>query len=363
MSAAEIGDYFDWACSRPGVILDESQDHRPAFHASSGLMSDVSSFLLEYLALDRPILYLEVEDGPGLNDDGEVRRAFEIARDEAAIRAFIEEVVRGRDLRAEVRRATTPEFLFGLDGQAGHRVMAHVVEAVLQEGARRPGGRPPKSEARVQEQAAAAAFWRDCADSRLAPPDYYDRQESVLRERILPRLPEGAEVLDLGCGDGRFTMVLAERAAGVQGVDLSPILIQAARARAGDAADRVRFEEGDIRTFRPQRPFGVVACMGVFSAMITESSFEQLVNVLDRSLAPDGRLILKDTLSTRDEAELIDTVEYTALYRPRRRYEAALEKRGLVQEVAIQLGESEGRVNILSLWRRRSTAGLSAQAA
>jgi trans-aconitate methyltransferase len=46
----------------------------------------------------------------------------------------------------------------------------------------------------------------------------------------------GEHILDLGCGDGQLTMRLAAIGAKVQGVDASPAMVEAARAR-GVAAD------------------------------------------------------------------------------------------------------------------------------
>ena len=51
--------------------------------------------------------------------------------------------------------------------------------------------------------------------------------------------PPRARMLELGCGMGRFTSLLAERGFEVTGVDLSPELVDAARAH--DSAGRICF--------------------------------------------------------------------------------------------------------------------------
>jgi trans-aconitate 2-methyltransferase len=64
-----------------------------------------------------------------------------------------------------------------------------------------------------------------------------------------------ATVVDLGCGPGHLTHLLRERwpAASVLGVDSSEPMV----ARA-EPADGVRFELGDVRTWRPAAPVDVL---------------------------------------------------------------------------------------------------------
>ena len=66
-------------------------------------------------------------------------------------------------------------------------------------------------------------------------------------------------VVDLGCGPGELTASLAQRwpSARVVGLDSSPAMIEAA---ARYATPRVRFEQGDLRRWRPDTPVDVVVC-------------------------------------------------------------------------------------------------------
>ena len=64
------------------------------------------------------------------------------------------------------------------------------------------------------------------------------------------------DVVDLGCGPGNLTVLLAERwpRARVRGLDSSPEMIAAAR----DAGGRVSFDVADLRDWRPDRPVDVL---------------------------------------------------------------------------------------------------------
>jgi trans-aconitate 2-methyltransferase len=67
-------------------------------------------------------------------------------------------------------------------------------------------------------------------------------------------------VVDLGCGPGNLTAMLAERwpDAEVAGVDSSPEMLAAAAAGAGRAGRRLSFTLGDLRDWEPGRPPDVV---------------------------------------------------------------------------------------------------------
>jgi trans-aconitate 2-methyltransferase len=69
-------------------------------------------------------------------------------------------------------------------------------------------------------------------------------------------------VVDLGCGPGNLTALLARRwpAAEVVGVDNSPEMIEAARALA---LPGVSFELGDVRDWRPEGAPDVITCNAV----------------------------------------------------------------------------------------------------
>src|SRR6188472_756254 len=82
-----------------------------------------------------------------------------------------------------------------------------------------------------------------------------DRYLVYADERGRPFVDLLARVVDLGCGPGNLTALLAQRwpDADVVGVDSSPEMV----ARAVDVPG-VRFEQGDVRTWRPEQPVDVL---------------------------------------------------------------------------------------------------------
>ncbi len=94
---------------------------------------------------------------------------------------------------------------------------------------------------------------------------------SVIHERfrlILDDLGEvrDKEVLDIGCGSGRYCIALAERGARVTGVDFSQSMLNLAEALAEKRGvkGRCRFIHGEILDLRLTQPFDIVLGVGFF---------------------------------------------------------------------------------------------------
>ena len=86
----------------------------------------------------------------------------------------------------------------------------------------------------------------------------------LVERGVLP----GAELLDAGCGTGRYATELARRGYVVHGIDRSPELIDVARQSVGDARS-VSFAVGDILGNQPvaTMPFSVAAFSTTSSRM------------------------------------------------------------------------------------------------
>lgn len=68
----------------------------------------------------------------------------------------------------------------------------------------------------------------------------------------------GNSVLDLACGSGRLIPALLHAGLEVTGLDLSPAMLEKARARLGGGASKVDLVEGDMRSFNFGRRFDII---------------------------------------------------------------------------------------------------------
>jgi SAM-dependent methyltransferase len=77
----------------------------------------------------------------------------------------------------------------------------------------------------------------------------YEEIESLLKIFSEHNVPDGGAILDLACGIGRHSTLLAEKGYEVTGVDISPTFIERAEELASDknVSERAEFIEGDMR--------------------------------------------------------------------------------------------------------------------
>ncbi len=114
----------------------------------------------------------------------------------------------------------------------------------------------------------------------------FKRRAEFFRDDVLPLLHVSGDWLDVGCGSGVFSRMLAEAGANVLGLDGAPAMVEAARAGAGEG---LRFEVGRVED--------VGALTQNFDGAICLSVLEYLPEPGEALKAIAGRLKLGARLS------------------------------------------------------------------
>ena len=131
---------------------------------------------------------------------------------------------------------------------------------------------------------------------------YIERFRSMARDgadlvgeaRLIDAMaPRGARILDAGCGPGRVGGVVAEAGHDVEGVDVDPVLIEAAehdhpgpRWLVGDLA------ELDLPARGIAEQFDVIVSAGNVMTFLAPSTRVQVLSRLKAHLKPEGRAVI-----------------------------------------------------------------------
>ncbi|MDE2261912.1 MAG: class I SAM-dependent methyltransferase [Gammaproteobacteria bacterium] len=147
-------------------------------------------------------------------------------------------------------------------------------------------------------------------------PGFYNRLIQFCQRRALEpwlQAAPGARVLDVGCGIGRWSRLLAARGARVTGVDLSPTMIAEAerRAAASGLAARCRFLVQDSAALAVDGSFDLIVCVTVLQHIPDLGALRCALHRMALHLAPQGRLVVLEAAPAR-AAHRCDTSVFTA---------------------------------------------------
>ncbi|MBO2627026.1 class I SAM-dependent methyltransferase [Shewanella algae] len=140
--------------------------------------------------------------------------------------------------------------------------------------------------------------------------DWASRKLAVIERQVdwlCSQLAPGAKVLDLGCGPGFYTQLLAKRGFCCTGVDFSPASITYAQQQAQTAGLDIDYQLLDVRSYRPTKKFDFIMMtfgeLNVFSAADAKSLLKHCANWL----MPNGKLLVEvhsfDEVKRQGQAE------------------------------------------------------------
>jgi SAM-dependent methyltransferase len=147
-------------------------------------------------------------------------------------------------------------------------------------------------------------------------PAFYNRAIHLTQRLALARwlrVAPGTRVLDVGCGVGRWSRLLAARGAQVTGVDLSPTMIAQARRRAAAAglSPRCRFLVQDSSALDVGEEFDLVLGVTVLQHILDPDALRAAVRRMARHVVHGGRMVLLEAAPTCG-AERCDTTVFKA---------------------------------------------------
>jgi SAM-dependent methyltransferase len=96
-------------------------------------------------------------------------------------------------------------------------------------------------------------------------------------------------VLDLACGTGNLSIILARRGYRVIGVDGSPNMLEVARKKAESAGLNIDFVEGDLRSFSVEHPVDAAVCVfDSLNYLLEPIHVQSAYRSVSKALVPGG---------------------------------------------------------------------------
>jgi SAM-dependent methyltransferase len=125
----------------------------------------------------------------------------------------------------------------------------------------------------------------------LGPPGEAEyRHVDFLLDRLSAN--RGDSLLDVGCGQERYSLAFASRGIRVTGLDASPSLLQEARQMTAQAGIEVDWILGDMRALPSTGAYRFAVLFDAFGCFDTEEENEIVIHEMARATEPEGRVVL-----------------------------------------------------------------------
>jgi demethylmenaquinone methyltransferase/2-methoxy-6-polyprenyl-1,4-benzoquinol methylase len=143
---------------------------------------------------------------------------------------------------------------------------------------------------------------------------YAEREELRRLLTMADGLPVSGDVLELACGTGQWTPLLAARARSVTAVDIGTEVLSIARART--TSPNVRFVQADVLEWRPSRRYDTVF-FAFWLSHVPPTRLPAFWSTVAGMLAPGGRAVFVDDgpAAAADEEGVTDGPVPTVLRR------------------------------------------------
>jgi ubiquinone/menaquinone biosynthesis C-methylase UbiE len=106
----------------------------------------------------------------------------------------------------------------------------------------------------------------------------------------------GSPILELACGTGRITLLLAQAGHDITGIELSPEMLEIAREKLQqlpeDVQSRVSLNHGDVTNFQLDKKFAMIIIPWSFKFLLTTDDQLACLRQVRSHLSDDGVFIL-----------------------------------------------------------------------
>jgi 2-polyprenyl-3-methyl-5-hydroxy-6-metoxy-1,4-benzoquinol methylase len=175
-------------------------------------------------------------------------------------------------------------------------------------------------------------YWKEAAEdySKGVIAEYMTLRPVILE---LIKNVRDKQVLDLGCGDGRYSIVMAEAGAKVIGIDASEHQIRLAKSKNKHKSIEYSIRDGSDLSEIKSRSIDLVLMNMLIPDLRDKSSLGKVLAEVNRVLKPDGKVIASNLhplylSSDQDSADKATGFKKEDYYKEGHTYEAKADIRG-----------------------------------
>lgn len=106
------------------------------------------------------------------------------------------------------------------------------------------------------------------------------------------KLKKGMSVLDVPCGYGRISNLLAQKGIDVTGIEFNKHVLNFAKQKAEENKLKINYIEGDMRNFSYRNKFDAVICWFGSFGYFSDEDNEKFIKAAARSLKKGGRFLI-----------------------------------------------------------------------
>lgn len=144
------------------------------------------------------------------------------------------------------------------------------------------------------------SWWEKYGDNNYLCLYSYTEQSAAFEVEGIIRMLDispPAKILDLCCGFGRHSLVLARAGFDVTGIDISQTFLDHAKKKAHEIDVYIELECRDMRHIHHQEEFdAVINLFTAFGFFDSETEDQQVLDGVARALKPDGQFLI-DTIN------------------------------------------------------------------
>jgi len=130
-------------------------------------------------------------------------------------------------------------------------------------------------------------FWNEMYQDLTAPVAFSSGAPSPEVVDVAGRLPAGSRAIDIGCGDGRHALYLAEQGFVVDAIDISPVGIAKTQQFAVERGLAINASVQDIRRYTFTTNYHLIVSLGTLH-LVEREYWQPFLQAIQAHTCPGG---------------------------------------------------------------------------